>query len=55
MFYGASPEIFRRAKELRANMTQAEKFLWEKLSKNQLYGYKFRRQHPIRYFIVDFY
>lgn len=25
-FYGATPEIFRRAKLLRGNMTEAEKF-----------------------------
>ena len=48
-----NPTLLPRAKELRKNMTAAEKKLW--------YGYirtlKFRvlRQRPIDYFIVDFY
>jgi len=54
-FYGASPEIFRRAKLLRGNMTEAEKALWQRLRKNQLNGLRFYRQHPIAKFIVDFY
>lgn len=55
MFYGAPPEIFQRAKLLRNRLTPAERVLWEHVRKNQLKGYKFRRQHPIRYWIVDFY
>jgi very-short-patch-repair endonuclease len=51
----ASPEIFRRAKELRQSATQAEQVLWEKLRAGGLKGLKFRRQHPIDKFIVDFY
>jgi very-short-patch-repair endonuclease len=54
-FYGASPEIFERAKALRCNMTEAEKALWEKLRRRQIKGLKFHRQHPISKFIVDFY
>jgi len=54
-FYGASPEIFRRAKLLRGNMTEAEKALWQRLRKNQFNGLHFYRQHPIAKFIVDFY
>lgn len=53
-FYGASTEIFIRAKELRKNETPAEKILWEKLKLKQL-GVRFYRQHPINKFIVDFY
>jgi very-short-patch-repair endonuclease len=55
LYYGASIEIFIRAETLRKNMTEAEKLLWEKLNHNQLSGFKFRRQHPINQFIVDFY
>jgi len=55
MFYGASPEIFRRALELRKNMTKAEKKLWAALRRKQVNGKRFRRQHPIGKFIVDFY
>ncbi len=36
MFYGAKPEIFRKAEILRMNMTDAEKQLWKRLNKNQL-------------------
>ena len=55
MFYGASPEIFKRAGELRKNMTEAESKLWSLLRKKQVEGKRFRRQHPIKSFIVDFY
>lgn len=55
MFYSAPPYAFERARELRMNMTQAEEILWEHLKKKQLNGYKFRRQHPVFKFIVDFY
>lgn len=54
MFYNASPKIFRTAEELRNNMTEVETFLWEKLKRNQL-GVRFKAQHPIERFIVDFY
>ena len=55
IFQGASPEIFARARELRKNMTPAEKMLWQRLRNYQLDGFYFRRQHPIKYFIADFY
>ena len=55
MFYGAIPITFERAKFLRNNMTQSEKFLWKYLKSNQFKGLKFRRQHPINIFIADFY
>lgn len=46
-------EPFR--KELRKNLTPAEAFLWKQLQNRQLRGRKFRRQHSIENFIVDFY
>ena len=55
MHLNASPQIFRQADELRWNMTKAEKLLWDRLKEKKLNGYKFRRQHPILRFIVDFY
>ena len=55
MFVGASPLIFQRAVELRNKMTEAEKILWEVLKSKKLGGYKFRRQHSILKFILDFY
>ena len=36
-------------------MTDAEIFLWSKIKNKQLAGYKFRRQHSIGRYIVDFY
>ena len=42
------------AKELRRNMTDAERLLWQKLRNRNLIGYKFRRQHPVQHYIVDF-
>jgi|SRR5690348_9432609 len=54
MYYGAGNLIFERAKALRNNMTDAEQILWGHLKNNQL-GVKFRRQHPIAIYIVDFY
>ncbi len=42
------------ARELRRNMTPAEVVLWQLLRNRQLAGFKFRRQHAIDAFIVDF-
>ena len=42
-------------KELRNNLTSAEARLWMILKNKQLEGRKFRRQHSIDNFIVDFY
>lgn len=55
MYFGASAEIFRRAKELRLRMTDAEKKLWEELRSKKLGGFKFRNQHPVSKYILDFY
>ena len=42
-------------KELRKNPTKAESQLWKALQKSQLAGRRFRRQHSIGNYIVDFY
>ena len=47
-------EKLQRAKELRREMTPAEKILWQELRANKL-GVHFRRQQVIAGFIVDFY
>ena len=39
---------------LRRNLTDAEQLLWQRLRGRQLNGNKFRRQHPIVKYIVDF-
>ena len=40
---------------MRQELTQAEKLLWTELRNRKLNGLKFRRQHPLDKFIVDFY
>ncbi|GAB6268373.1 MAG: hypothetical protein STSR0002_11140 [Smithella sp.] len=41
-------------KVLRKRPTDAEKLLWKQLRLKQIEGFKFRRQQPIDYYIVDF-
>lgn len=55
MHYGSNSFTFQMAEELRKRMTEAETILWEALRNKKLSGLKFRRQHPIGRFIVDFY
>ncbi|MCP4398115.1 MAG: DUF559 domain-containing protein [bacterium] len=43
-----------RARDLRKNMTEAEKLLWSKIRRKQLKGYQFYRQKNIGNYIVDF-
>ena len=43
-----------RAQQLRQEQTTAETVLWSHLRNRQLDGFKFRRQHMIGRFIVDF-
>jgi very-short-patch-repair endonuclease len=43
------------AREMRTQPTEAENLLWQRLRRYKLHGYKFRRQHSIERFIVDFY
>jgi len=53
--FNANPDTFRTAKVLRKKMTEAEKKVWKELRNRNLSGYKFRRQHPVGQYIVDFY
>jgi very-short-patch-repair endonuclease len=48
-------EIQEAARSLRRGMTPAERVLWCYLRRKQQDGARFRRQHPIGRFIVDFY
>ncbi|HYO24539.1 MAG TPA: endonuclease domain-containing protein [Lacipirellulaceae bacterium] len=50
-----SPTTRDRAITLRHNSTAPERVLWTLLSGRKLEGLKFRRQHPIEPYIVDFY
>ena len=48
-------ERFARARELRDNPTPAERYAWTLLRNRRILGLKFRRQHVLHGFIVDFY
>ncbi len=52
---GTTKEIEQAARLLRKNMTPAEAILWKALQNRQIEGFRFRRQHPIGRFILDFY
>lgn len=47
--------VVELSKDLRHNLTESEKKLWSVLQKKQLGGHKFRCQHPIYRYILDFY
>jgi len=42
------------ARKLRKNQTEVEKRLWRQLRAKRFFGFKFRRQHPIGPYVVDF-
>jgi very-short-patch-repair endonuclease len=44
----------RNARRLRRDSTDAERRLWAVLRDRRLAGYRFRRQHPVGDFILDF-
>ena len=53
---GASRELQEAARALRREMTEAERALWNGLRGWKLAGgVRFRRQHPLDRFILDFY
>lgn len=47
--------LLKAARALRGSMTDAEQLLWHCLRRKQLGGFRFRRQHPIERFVLDFY
>jgi very-short-patch-repair endonuclease len=51
----AKPDLIKFARTLRKEQTTAEKLLWRGLRNRNLEEIKFRRQHPVGPFIVDFY
>jgi very-short-patch-repair endonuclease len=48
------PKIKNNSRHLRNNMTDVERMLWAKIRGKQLQGFRFRRQHPLGVYIVDF-
>ncbi|MFZ4543032.1 MAG: endonuclease domain-containing protein [Saprospiraceae bacterium] len=55
MFWGAAARFFQYARVNREKATIAERILWERLRNKQIVGAKFRRQHALGNFILDFY
>jgi len=47
--------ILNNARELRTKQTDAETLLWHFLRNRDFCGFKFRRQHPVGGYILDFY
>ncbi|MBS1725968.1 MAG: DUF559 domain-containing protein [Armatimonadetes bacterium] len=49
-----NPENIERVRKLRSEMSESEKLLWRYLSDKSI-GFKFRRQHPLGPYALDFY
>ena len=45
----------QKRRQLRNNLTQAERVVWAKLRDKQMGGHKFRRQYSVDSYVVDFY
>ena len=52
---GTTCEVEEAARALRNEPTPAERVLWGALRRQQLGGLRFRRQHPVGRFVLDFY
>jgi len=48
-------ELKERIRELRKNATEAEQLMWKILRNRSFHDAKFRRQHPLEGYILDFY
>jgi very-short-patch-repair endonuclease len=51
----APEHMIERARDLRQQETPPEQLLWLALRNGQIGGLKFRRQHPVGSYVVDFY
>ncbi|MFM2058722.1 MAG: hypothetical protein RLY71_3107, partial [Pseudomonadota bacterium] len=49
------PALLLAARHLRREMTDVERLLWRCLRSRQMGGFKFRKQHPLQRFVLDFY
>jgi very-short-patch-repair endonuclease len=52
---GTTPDVEHAARKLRRALTPAEQRLWQAIRGRQLGGLKFRCQHPVGWFVLDFY
>ncbi len=55
LYLNTEEKTRKYAKRLRKKETKAEKKLWNLLKGRRCAGLKFRRQHPIHYYVADFY
>lgn len=55
MHQGARAPVLQNAEKNRLNNTPAEKALWEAIRLKKLDGFRFRNQHAIGAYVVDFY
>ena len=55
LFKGAEPTKFEFARKMRQRLTDAEEKLWQQLRNRKINGAKFRRQHPVSFYVLDFY
>jgi len=55
LHHGSKASTQEYARKLRLRTTKAEQRLWSLLRNRQLKGRKFRRQHAIANYVVDFY
>ena len=51
----SQPSTLKRARRSRQAMTKSETILWQALRAGRLGGRKFRRQHPVGTYVLDFY
>jgi very-short-patch-repair endonuclease len=49
------PASIQNAREFRKHPTFSEKILWNSLRNRRMAGVKFRRQHPVGQFVLDFF
>ena len=49
------PTLLAAARSLRSSQTDAEQRLWSCLRRKQLGGFRFRRQHPLARYVLDFF
>jgi len=52
---GRTPGMLKASRRLRSEMTPAERGLWDGLRGEGIRGMRFRRQHAIGRFVLDFY
>ncbi len=51
---GPEPKVLGKVRQLRCNLTDAERKLWFELRDRRLGGFKFVRQEPIGVYVADF-